>query len=239
MSNNIPNTNSNLTRLYENDIYRILTTTEPEDYDFNNIMLYHNYERLFNIDNLNYNYNINNNDSQLLQQTMSNSLYDDVNKYKMVITDEAFQTIIPTIYRNLTQEDKLLNTVCCISLEDFNDDDDVLQLHCSHVFNKDAITHWLKNESSICPVCRFKYDDIKIHNTDNNNNNNNNNYNNNNNNYNNNNDEYSLSVDNAIEITNNEHSSSLYRFYNILDFLNELQHDRNNNQQSMYPNYSI
>jgi hypothetical protein len=228
MSNN----NRNITHLYTDDIYRILTTTEPEDYEFNNMMLVRNY---FNINNINYNYNNynnnynnNNNDSRLLQQTMSNSLYDNVNKYKMVITDEAFQTIIPTIYRNLTQEDKLSNTVCCISLEDFNDDDDVLQLHCSHVFHKDAITHWLKKESSICPVCRFKYDDVEVENTDNNNNANNAN--------NANNVNSDLSIDNTIEITTNEYNSS---FYNILDFLNELQNDRNYNQQSMYPNYSI
>ena len=52
-------------------------------------------------------------------------------------------------------EDKHKDTLCPISLEEFKDGDDLVELPCKHLFLKDNITTWFENKSS-CPVCREK-----------------------------------------------------------------------------------
>jgi len=111
------------------------------------------------------NLNLNHSDNDTTQQALSRSLYEN-NKYKMVISEEALKSLSPTIYRNLNQTDQTTNPFCCISQEEFKDDDEVIQLHCSHVFHKDAILHWLTKENPICPVCRYKYAETEIKNID-------------------------------------------------------------------------
>ena len=45
--------------------------------------------------------------------------------------------------------------VCPISLEDFKEGDELVELPCKHMFLKENITKWFENKSS-CPVCREK-----------------------------------------------------------------------------------
>ena len=45
--------------------------------------------------------------------------------------------------------------VCPISLEEFKDGDELVELPCKHVFLKENITKWFENKPS-CPVCREK-----------------------------------------------------------------------------------
>ena len=44
---------------------------------------------------------------------------------------------------------------CPISLDNFKEGDDVLELPCGHYFLKENILNWLKTQKSTCPVCRF------------------------------------------------------------------------------------
>jgi hypothetical protein len=45
--------------------------------------------------------------------------------------------------------------VCPISLERFNDDDNVRQIrHCGHIFSDNALTEWFRSNVR-CPVCRY------------------------------------------------------------------------------------
>ena len=46
-------------------------------------------------------------------------------------------------------------------MEKFNDDDDIIQLPCSHCFHVEPIIHWLTEESCECPVCRYKFDSME------------------------------------------------------------------------------
>lgn len=46
------------------------------------------------------------------------------------------------------------NTVCPITRETFNDNDEVTQIiHCGHVFTRTNLYQWF-NRSSVCPMCR-------------------------------------------------------------------------------------
>jgi len=141
-----------------------LPQRRPEFIDYN-----YNYNIPVNFGFRNYgslrNLNLNHSDNDTTQQALSRSLYEN-NKYKMVISEEALKSLSPTIYRNLNQTDQTTNPFCCISQEEFKDDDEVIQLHCSHVFHKDAILHWLTKENPICPVCRYKYAETEIKNID-------------------------------------------------------------------------
>jgi len=48
-----------------------------------------------------------------------------------------------------------LNSSCPITLENFDDDDNVTQiLGCGHIFNHDSLTSWFRNHVR-CPVCRY------------------------------------------------------------------------------------
>ena len=53
-----------------------------------------------------------------------------------------------------------LNSACPISLENFNDNDQVLMIrHCNHIFSNLGLTSWFRS-SCVCPVCRY---DIRNH----------------------------------------------------------------------------
>lgn len=46
---------------------------------------------------------------------------------------------------------------CPICLEEFNEDESVIELPCKHVFHKECIKKWFENNHS-CPTCRKKID---------------------------------------------------------------------------------
>jgi hypothetical protein len=59
-----------------------------------------------------------------------------------------------------------LNSTCPISLENFNDNDQVQMIrHCNHIFNNTGLISWFRS-SCVCPVCRY---DIRNHIPNNNN----------------------------------------------------------------------
>ena len=55
--------------------------------------------------------------------------------------------------------------VCPICLEEFNENETVIELSCKHTFHKDCIKKWFENNHS-CPTCRKKID-LNSDNTDN------------------------------------------------------------------------
>ena len=46
------------------------------------------------------------------------------------------------------------NKECPICLEEFNDEDLVLSIHCEHNFHTNCIKKWLKEYSNKCPLCK-------------------------------------------------------------------------------------
>jgi hypothetical protein len=89
---------------------------------------------------------------------MSQSLYDN-NPIKMVISDEEKNKLLPIKYKDALQKEQ--NTACFITQDDFNDEDDIIQLPCNHCFTPDSIMQWLTEECAECPVCRYKFESVE------------------------------------------------------------------------------
>jgi DNA-directed RNA polymerase subunit M/transcription elongation factor TFIIS len=100
-----------------------------------------------------------------MEQIMNSSLYDN-SVYKQVIDDDELDKIIQTTKKYSTTKKKSLNDVCPIIQTEFEDEQNIIKLYCNHYFDADAIIHWLKEEKSECPVCRYKFKskEIKIEN---------------------------------------------------------------------------
>ena len=72
--------------------------------------------------------------------------------YKHVISDEG-KKLLKTIPFS---ESKKLNDTCPIFQISFDNEEDVTELPCGHVFVPEAIEKWLNEEQPVCPVCRYK-----------------------------------------------------------------------------------
>ena len=98
---------------------------------------------------------------RLLRETLNTP-----SPYKYVVDSSNINNIV----KHNIYDSKLKNhseqTSCCISLEDFKDNEEIIELPCSHIFKPESIENWLKNEKAECPVCRFKLPCIEIKNTD-------------------------------------------------------------------------
>jgi hypothetical protein len=93
-----------------------------------------------------------------LRQILQQSLYEK-NNFKKVLSEEGNEQLKTIKY----EPEKFETHECVITQEKFKKDEDVIQLPCGHIFNKDAIKTWLKEESSKCPICRYelKFKEIK------------------------------------------------------------------------------
>jgi hypothetical protein len=149
---------------------------------FNNNYIYNNYNEntLFNsiinniengsLNNYDYAYNYDdvpplfpifpfyNNSAPNSQSVLDQSLYDR-NPIKLVITEEVKNELSPIKFTDAKDREK--NDKCSISMEKFNDDDDIIQLPCNHCFCVESIMQWLTEESCECPVCRYKFDSME------------------------------------------------------------------------------
>jgi len=86
------------------------------------------------------------------------SLYDQ-NPNKQVISDEALRSLHPIKYKDCIDPEQ--NKVCLITLEEFSDTVDIIQLPCHHCFLVDPIITWLTEESCKCPVCKYSMDSVE------------------------------------------------------------------------------
>jgi hypothetical protein len=94
-----------------------------------------------------------------IQNTMNQSL-NDANPIKFVISENEKNKLVPVKFKNIRCKDE--NTKCSITQEEFNDDDEVIQLPCNHCFTEEAIMNWLTKEKGECPVCRYKFECVEI-----------------------------------------------------------------------------
>ena len=100
--------------------------------------------------------------NNILNQSLN---YTDQKKYKNVISEEGKDNIKFEEYKKSEYPDQ----ICCpMTLNDFNDGDEVAVLPCGHIFEKNAILKWLEKEDNRCPVCRKELPskEIKIQETD-------------------------------------------------------------------------
>lgn len=92
---------------------------------------------------------------------LNNSLYDK-ESYKQVLSDEGKNQIIIRPFD--IQKDEFKK--CPIMFTDFEDNEEIAELPCGHIFDKDGIHKWLEEEDASCPVCRKKLDSKEIKNDD-------------------------------------------------------------------------
>ena len=86
-----------------------------------------------------------------IQNVLVNSLQEK-NPYKNVLSEEGKSQIKFLKYKDTNKKIKK----CPILQLPFSDEDDVAELPCNHIFDKEGILQWLENESNKCPVCRFE-----------------------------------------------------------------------------------
>lgn len=85
-------------------------------------------------------------------------------KYVIDLSNSNINNIVKhTMYDSSNNNEQ---TKCSISLEEFNNGDEIVELPCKHIFKPESIHNWLKNEKAECPVCRFKLPCIEIKNID-------------------------------------------------------------------------
>lgn len=97
---------------------------------------------------------------------MANSLHENP-AYKQVIDDEELNKLKKTKIKYTTTTEE--HVVCPITQIEFNDEQEIIKLECGHCFDPEAILHWLSEEKSECPVCRFKYKSKEVKNVEKNN----------------------------------------------------------------------
>ncbi len=83
------------------------------------------------------------------------------NLYRNVLSEEGEKQIEKIKYN----KNKFDQHNCCISFEDFEDDQEVYKLPCGHIFSHSIFT-WLKEESNKCPICRYELSHKEIKNED-------------------------------------------------------------------------
>lgn len=83
------------------------------------------------------------------------------NLYKNVLSEEGENQVEKVKYKKKCSEQHN----CCISFDDFQEDQEVYKLPCGHIFSE-SIKTWLKEESNKCPVCRFELAHKEIKNKD-------------------------------------------------------------------------
>lgn len=97
----------------------------------------------------------NNNNNNVL----NNSLYEK-NSYKNILSSKGRKLLKEFKYNKNTF--KCIN--CPILQIPFEEGQDIIELPCKHIFDKDSILQWLQEEQPKCPICRYElpYDEIKI-----------------------------------------------------------------------------
>lgn len=101
------------------------------------------------------------------EHVVNESLYDS-SPIKMVISDKEKNKLISIKYKDALHKEQ--NIACFITQDDFQEEDNIIQLPCNHCFTPDSIMHWLVEECAECPVCRYKFDSVEkriVSNTDN------------------------------------------------------------------------
>jgi len=76
---------------------------------------------------------------------------------QLLLLEETKKTITKNGLNQLKSKnfnDNLKCEVCPITLENFNENDKIIELPCNHIFKEKGILRWLKEEHNCCPVCR-------------------------------------------------------------------------------------
>jgi|LakMenEpi03Aug12_release.lakeMendotaPanAssembly.Ray.scaffolds.fasta_scaffold816284_1 hypothetical protein len=94
-------------------------------------------------------------------ETIINNSFNEKPLYKQVMCDEELQILINSKTKYTIGN---INTICPITQTEFEEQQEIITLHCNHCFDSEAIIHWLTEEKSECPICRFKYKSQEVKN---------------------------------------------------------------------------
>jgi hypothetical protein len=129
----LQNNQNNLFNIIEEDLLNPNINEAPEFIPISDINI---------LNNIFYTNNSNSNTYTNLQEDV-----------KIIISEENFEKIENINYENLNLSE---SNECQVCTEEFNKDDEIKKLNCSHIFHKDCIKPWLCEESNKCPVCRVE-----------------------------------------------------------------------------------
>ena len=92
---------------------------------------------------------------------LARSFEEDKCKYKKVLSEKGTEDIQYIEYTPDKFEDQ---EKCVFTMRSFEVGDIVAKLPCEHIFDKDSILKWLKEEKASCPVCRYELDAKEVEN---------------------------------------------------------------------------
>jgi hypothetical protein len=74
---------------------------------------------------------------------------------KNVVTDEILdENTQKLLFKNLDSNLKINYKTCSICIDDYDDESEIRQLKCNHIYHITCIDPWLLKESYKCPLCR-------------------------------------------------------------------------------------
>lgn len=88
-----------------------------------------------------------------MTQALNNSFETMEEIKKPTISEEGKQQIKIVEYKSGEYD----ISSCPITTEEFKEGNTISLLPCSHIFDTDAINHWLENINGVCPLCRYQF----------------------------------------------------------------------------------
>ena len=121
-------------------------------------------ERIFNLQNLPIQYSPASNNIGALMDNLQNLINNAINQQinnaqnmenvKVVLTQEQINELPKGPYQEVKRSFRVDSNQCGMSLEDFEDDTEIMVLPCYHAFQQEYISKWLTENSNKCPTCR-------------------------------------------------------------------------------------
>ena len=82
---------------------------------------------------------------------------DIINDVRIVAKDSDIEKLEKKLYKEIKDKREYPDLDRChITLNEFNDESELIVLPCKHYFEKESIIKWLKENSVKCPICRLE-----------------------------------------------------------------------------------
>lgn len=82
--------------------------------------------------------------------------------FLLLVRKRFLDHMLSHMYLQLSEEEKhpFVLQQCCICLQLFEVEEEMVQLSCLHVYHRSCIQRWFR-ESPTCPICRFRLMDVQ------------------------------------------------------------------------------
>lgn len=85
----------------------------------------------------------------------------DTSDVAVTLNKESLDNLESIRYGDIISKNKMQK--CTICLEDFQEDDMNIILHCNHHFHSECVKEWLSKHSYKCPICRVEVGESEAH----------------------------------------------------------------------------